>query len=77
VRRDPLIPALALSAILALAPTLLVERIGTRHVALSSEVHFVSVGVSALAALAAGIALGVIGVRAATRAPLSSARRSR
>ncbi|MGE5691096.1 MAG: HD-GYP domain-containing protein [Pseudomonadota bacterium] len=63
MRRDPLIPALALSAILGLAPTLLVERIGTRHVDLSSEVHFVSVGASALAALAAGIALGVIGVR--------------
>jgi len=63
VRRDRLTLALVLTAVFALVPSLLVERVGTRHVDLTGMFHFVSVSVSALAALAAGIALGVIGVR--------------
>ena len=58
-----MIPALVLTAVFALAPSVLVERVGAQHVSLTGMFHFVSVSVSALAALAAGIALGVIGIR--------------
>ena len=63
VRRDPLIPALVVTALLALAPAVVVEHFGGRPVALSGMTHLVSVGISAAAALVAGIALGVIGAR--------------
>ncbi|HSC92012.1 MAG TPA: HD-GYP domain-containing protein [Gaiellaceae bacterium] len=63
MRREPLLPALGFTGVAALVPALALERVGERQVSLSGEVHFVSVGVSALAALAAGIALGIVGVR--------------
>lgn len=63
MRRERLVTALALTAALAIAPSLLIERIGGRSVALSGTTHLVTVGLSAAAALAAGIALGIVGAR--------------
>jgi HD-GYP domain-containing protein (c-di-GMP phosphodiesterase class II) len=63
VRRDRVVLALALTAGLALAPTLVVERFGERPVSLTGTTHFVSVGISAALALGAGLALGLVGVR--------------
>ena len=63
VRRDPLIPALVVTALLALAPAVVVEHFGGRAVALSGMTHLVSVGISAAAALVAGLALGIVGAR--------------
>jgi HD-GYP domain-containing protein (c-di-GMP phosphodiesterase class II) len=54
---------LALASFLAAAPVLALAVVGSRHVHLSSELHFGLVGGSALAATVASVALTVVGVR--------------
>ena len=61
--RERLLPTLVLGATAAAAPGLIEWAIGHRHVSISADIHFYAVGMSALAAAAASIALTAIGAR--------------
>jgi HD-GYP domain-containing protein (c-di-GMP phosphodiesterase class II) len=61
--RERLLPVLVAGFALAAAPALLIVLVGRRPVHLDGTVHFYAVGVTALAAAAAAVALTVIGAR--------------
>ena len=57
------IPALALGAVVALAPSVTINAVAHRHAMFPGQVHFSGVGLTALAAALAAIALTVVGAR--------------
>ena len=57
------IPALALGSVLATLPSLTINAFGQRHAHFTGQAHFSGVGLTALAAALAAIALTVVGAR--------------
>ncbi|MEK6275290.1 MAG: HD-GYP domain-containing protein [Actinomycetota bacterium] len=57
------VPALALGSLLALAPSVTINALAHRHAHFTAQVHFSGVGLTALAAAFAAIALTIVGAR--------------
>jgi putative nucleotidyltransferase with HDIG domain len=61
--RERLLPVLALGGVAAFAPALPIGLVGKHTVHLDPRIHFYAVGVTALAAAAAAVALTIVGAR--------------
>jgi hypothetical protein len=61
--RERLLPVLTIGLVVALAPAALIAAVGRHPVQLDSRAHFYAVGVTALAAAAAAVALTIVGAR--------------
>ena len=67
--REKLAPVAAVGFAAASAPALIEWAFGTTPVSIPAQVHFYAVGMTALGAAAASVALTLIGARLRIRAP--------